>query len=382
MKKAYKVLFAFGTRPEAIKMAPVIKTFIEDKTFDVKIVLTAQHREMLDQVLSIFKIKGDYDFNIMINRQSLEFVTTTIIKKFSEILENEKPDLVFVHGDTTSTFSCALGSFYKSIPVAHIEAGLRSNDLRNPFPEELNRRFADNLSTLHFCPTKIAKNNIINENIISRGIFVTGNTVVDALNKIISTSKINAKTNKEKGIKTILMTMHRRESVGIPIASVSKAVKEVIEENPDCELIFPVHKNPAVRDIVYPILGKRDRIQLIEPLDYISFIKVMNQSYLVLSDSGGIQEEAPTLRKPVLLTRELTERPEGITSGVVKLIGTDYKNVKRELTKLIRDTETYNEMISSKNPFGDGFASNRILHFVKDYFNFNDSNISNPGEFE
>jgi len=382
MNKIYKVLFAFGTRPEAIKMAPVINEFIEDNTFDVKIVLTAQHREMLDQVLSIFKIKGDYDFNIMINRQSLEFVTTTIIKRFSDILINEKPDLVFVHGDTTSTFSCALESFYKGIPVAHIEAGLRSNDLRNPFPEELNRRLADNLSTLHFCPTKNAKNNLLNENILSKGIFITGNTVVDALNKIISVSKINTNTNKEKNTKTILMTMHRRESVGVPITSVSKAVKEVIEENEDCELIFPVHKNPAVRDLVYPILGNKDRIKLIEPLDYISFIKLMNKSYFVLSDSGGIQEEAPTLRKPVLLTRELTERPEGISSGVVKLIGTDYKNVKRELTKLIKDKETYNEMISYKNPFGDGLASKRILLYVKNYFNLKCSNSAKTGEFE
>jgi UDP-N-acetylglucosamine 2-epimerase (non-hydrolysing) len=381
MMKAKKVFFTFGTRPEAIKMAPVINTFINDNTFDVKVVLTAQHREMLDQVLSIFKINGDYDFNIMANRQSLEFITIEVIKKFSEILNSERPDLVFVHGDTTSTFTCALESFYKGIPVAHIEAGLRSNDIRNPFPEEINRKLTDNLSDLHFCPTKTAKDNILKENIKSKGIFITGNTVVDALNVILSISKIDKKIKVDKNKKTILMTMHRRESIGEPIASVSKAVRDIIDENIDCELIFPVHKNPAVRDIVFPILGNSERVQLIEPLDYFSFIKIMNDSYLIISDSGGIQEEAPTLKKPVLLTRELTERPEGISSGVVKLVGTDYKNVKRELNDLIRNKDLYNEMISGKNPFGDGLASKRILMFVKEYFNFTNTNPEDLGEF-
>lgn len=369
MTKKLKLLFTFGTRPEAIKMAPVVNTFILDDSFCVKIVLTAQHREMLDQVLSIFGISGDYDFNIMVERQSLEFVTTEVLSRFSDVIKYEKPDLVFVHGDTTTTFAGALASFYQNVPVAHVEAGLRSWDLRNPFPEEMNRKLTDSLCNFHFCPTKIAKENLLKESVLSKGIYITGNTVVDALESIIS--KIDNDGNSyedSQSSKIILLTMHRRESLGEPMREVMEAIKDVLVENKGFKLIFPVHKNPAVREIVYPIFEGIDRVELIEPLDYFSFIKLMNQAYLIISDSGGIQEEAPTLRKPVLLTRKITERPEGIESGVVKIIGTDYKDVKDELTRILNDNSYYESMVKGKNPFGDGLASKRILKFTKEFF--------------
>lgn len=367
--KKPKVIFIFGTRPEAIKMSPVIKNFIEDDSFLVKVVLTAQHREMLDQVLSIFEIKGDYDFNIMIERQRLEFITNEILKKFSSVLKTENPDMVFVHGDTTTTFAGTLASFYQNVPVAHIEAGLRSWDLRNPFPEEMNRKLSDSLCDLYFCPTHIAKENLIKESILSKEIYVTGNTVIDALESIISKIDDYSSHNNEQEEKIILLTMHRRESIGEPMKEVMRAIRDVLIENKEYKLIFPVHKNPAVREIVYPIFKDLNRAELIEPLDYLSFIKIMCKAKVIVSDSGGIQEEAPTLKKPVLLTRNVTERPEGIEEGIVKLVGTDYKVVKNELNKILTDDSYYETIIKMKNPFGDGFASKRILKFTKEFFN-------------
>lgn len=380
-----KILFTFGTRPEAIKMAPVISAFMKDDSFITKIVLTAQHREMLDQVLSIFNIKGDYDYNIMTEKQSLEFITTSVLNKFKTTLKEENPDLVFVHGDTTTTFASALSSFYQNIPVAHIEAGLRSWDIRNPFPEEMNRKLADSLSDLHFCPTKKAKDNLTKESIKSKGIFITGNTVVDALISIIKaieSDKSSIDVGSENS-KIILLTMHRRESLGEPMREVMESIKDVIIQNKDSKLIFPVHKNPYVRDIVFPIFKNVSRVELIEPLDYLSFIKLLKKAYIIVSDSGGIQEEAPTLKKPVLLTRKVTERPEGIESGVVKLVGTDSKTIKKELNKLLNDKDYYESFIAKDNPFGDGYASLRILKFVKEFFNLpiNLEELSKLGEF-
>ena len=380
-----KVLFTFGTRPEAIKMAPVISAFMNDDSIITKIVLTAQHREMLDQVLSIFDIKGDYDYNIMTEKQSLEFITTSVLERFTSTLKEESPDLVFVHGDTTTTFASALASFYQNIPVAHIEAGLRSWDLRNPYPEEMNRKLADSLSDLHFCPTKTAKDNLIKENVKSKGIYITGNTVVDALTSIIKVIERNNYfvNNRSGDSKIILLTMHRRESLGDPMKEVMESIRDVIIQNKDSRLIFPVHKNPYVREIVFPVFEGVNRVELIEPLDYLSFIKLMKESYIIVSDSGGIQEEAPTLKKPVLLTRKVTERPEGIESGVVKLVGTDSKTIKRELNKLLNDKDYYESFVAKENPFGDGYASLRILKFVKEFFNLpiNSEEVSKLGEF-
>lgn len=380
-----KVLFTFGTRPEAIKMAPVISAFMNDDSIITKIVLTAQHREMLDQVLSIFDIEGDYDYNIMTEKQSLEFITTSVLERFTTTLKEESPDLVFVHGDTTTTFASALSSFYQNIPVAHIEAGLRSWDLRNPFPEEMNRKLADSLSDLHFCPTQTAKYNLMKENVKSRGIYITGNTVVDALTSIIKAIERDSfsTNNRSDNSKIILLTMHRRESLGEPMREVMESIRDVVIQNKDSKLIFPVHKNPYVREIVFPVFEGVSRVELIEPLDYLSFIKLMKKAYIIVSDSGGIQEEAPTLKKPVLLTRKVTERPEGIESGVVKLVGTDSKNVKDELNKLLNDKDYYESFVAKENPFGDGYASLRILKFVKEFFNLpiNSEEVSKLGEF-
>lgn len=381
-----KVLFTFGTRPEAIKMAPAISAFMNDDSIITKIVLTAQHREMLDQVLSIFDIKGDYDYNIMTEKQSLEFITTSVLERFTSTLKEESPDLVFVHGDTTTTFASALASFYQNIPVAHIEAGLRSWDLRNPYPEEMNRKLADSLSDLHFCPTKTAKDNLIKENVKSKGIYITGNTVVDALTSIIKVIERNnySVNNRSGDSKIILLTMHRRESLGDPMKEVMESIRDVIIQNKDSRLIFPVHKNPYVREIVFPVFEGVNRVELIEPLDYLSFIKLMKESYIIVSDSGGIQEEAPTLKKPVLLTRKVTERPEGIESGVVKLVGTDSKTIKRELNNLLNDKDYYESFISKGNPFGDGNAALRILKYIKVFFNLpiNSELLSKLGEFD
>jgi UDP-N-acetylglucosamine 2-epimerase (non-hydrolysing) len=341
---------------------------------------------MLDQVLSIFDIKGDYDYNIMTEKQSLEFITTSVLERFTSTLKEESPDLVFVHGDTTTTFASALASFYQNIPVAHIEAGLRSWDLRNPYPEEMNRKLADSLSDLHFCPTKTAKDNLIKENVKSKGIYITGNTVVDALTSIIKVIERNnySVNNRSGDSKIILLTMHRRESLGDPMKEVMESIRDVIIQNKDSRLIFPVHKNPYVREIVFPVFEGVNRVELIEPLDYLSFIKLMKESYIIVSDSGGIQEEAPTLKKPVLLTRKVTERPEGIESGVVKLVGTDSKTIKRELNNLLNDKDYYESFISKGNPFGDGNAALRILKYIKIFFNLpiNSESLSKLGEFD
>jgi UDP-N-acetylglucosamine 2-epimerase (non-hydrolysing) len=372
--KKNTVLFTFGTRPEAIKMAPLLRTFLADQDISSKVVLTAQHREMLDQVMGLFGLSADYDFNIMAPRQTLNFITAQVMERFSEVLSTEKPSMVLVHGDTTTTFACALAAFYQHIPVGHVEAGLRSYDMLNPFPEEMNRKLADSLCSCHFCPTVQSASNLAMEGIQGSQVMVTGNTVVDALKLMlqenISNNPLDFLKQLDPSKKTILMTMHRRESWGDPMKAVAQAVKEVLMEHKDTQLLFPVHRNPIVREVVEEVFSGISHVSLVEPLDYSEFIQAMKASYLIISDSGGIQEEAPTLGKPVLLTRKVTERPEGIASGIVKLVGTDYGTVKTELRYLLDHQEAYEKISKIANPFGDGRASTRIHRYVKNYLGF------------
>ncbi len=369
MKKP-RIMIVFGTRPEAIKMAPLVRLFKNDPFFETKVLLTAQHREMLDQVMDLFSIQGDYDLNLMKDKQTLESITTGVIQKTGKIFQEWKPDLVFVHGDTTTTFAASLAAFYQHIPIGHIEAGLRSDDLQNPFPEEMNRKLTDQITTLHFCPTLHAKENILKENCLQDHIYVTGNTVVDSLLWVTSqknTEAVSTQQNNEK--KTILMTMHRRESWGKPIENVSKAVRDITEKHQNIQIIFPIHKNPVVRESVYPYLLNLERVQLVEPMDYEQFVNAMKKAHIIVSDSGGVQEEAPTFGIPVLLTRKVTERPEGINCGVVKIVGTEYDSVFTELDALLTEESYYQSMSLPENPFGDGLASKRILGIVRNFFN-------------
>jgi UDP-N-acetylglucosamine 2-epimerase (non-hydrolysing) len=383
MKKP-SVFICFGTRPEAIKMAPVIRAFLADPDIETKIVVTAQHREMLDQVMELFKLPYHYDFNIMAPRQTLSFITQSVLEKFSDLLLQEKPSMVLVHGDTSTTFACALASFYQEIPVAHVEAGLRSGDMQNPFPEEMNRKLADALCSYFFPPTLQASQNLQSEGISGKKVMITGNTVVDALQMVLKSETLipalNPLPELDPSLKTILMTMHRRESWGEPMLAVSRAVKDILIAFPDTQLLFPVHKNPVVRDLVQSVFDGLPRVHLVEALDYYYFVQAMKHSYLILSDSGGIQEEAPSLGKPVLLTRKVTERPEGIRSGIVQLAGTDYSQVYNALKNLLQDQTLYSTMQSISNPFGDGKASQRILRFVRHHLDLPVSNWNQESE--
>jgi UDP-N-acetylglucosamine 2-epimerase (non-hydrolysing) len=377
------LLIIFGTRPEAIKMAPLVRIFQADSSFQTKVIVTAQHREMLDQVLHLFSIQDDYDFNLMKEKQSLESVTTGVLNELSKVIQKENPQLVFVHGDTTTTFAASLAAFYHHVPIAHIEAGLRSYDMQNPFPEEMNRTLCDQITNLHFCPTVQAKENILQSKTQSSLVYATGNTVVDSLLWVVSHIQSNQPKlleNNERGVKRILVTLHRRESWGQPIENVCKALHDIASQNSDVQVIFPVHKNPIVRSSVFSCLGDLGNIQLVEPMDYIHFVAEMKKSYLILSDSGGVQEEAPTFGKPVLLTRSVTERPEGIQCGIVKLVGTSYEIVYNELQSLLTDKLYYESMTQPKNPFGDGNASKRIHNQVRLYFDM-DIQYPDMGEF-
>ncbi len=362
-----KILLIFGTRPEAIKMAPLVKVLESDKRFETVVVVTAQHREMLDQVLELFKIQPDYDLKIMRKAQSLGGITTKVLLGLEDILKGEQPDLVLVHGDTTTTFAGALASFYATppIPCGHVEAGLRSYNTMNPYPEEVNRVLTDHLCKFHFAPTESAKNNILKEGITSENIVVTGNTVVDALHQI---NRINHNlplpVEKKSNEKLVTITMHRRESWGNPLQSVCRAILRLHTELPDVRFVFPWHLNPRVREIISPILSGLDRVHLVEPLDYQHFLNLMSNSYLILSDSGGIQEEAASLSVPVLLLREVTERPEALDCGICKLVGTDEQRVYNEAKSILTNENKRSEMIPKVNPFGDGKASERIRNFI------------------
>lgn len=367
-----KVMSVFGTRPEAIKMAPLIKKLEQTEGIESIVCVTAQHREMLDQVLEIFDLHPQYDLNIMQQRQTLASITTKALNGLSDVMQQVKPDLVLVHGDTTTTFSGALGAYYNQIKVGHVEAGLRTYDKYQPFPEEINRCLTSQLTDLHFAPTALAKEHLLKENVNPDTIFVTGNTVIDVLQTTIeqnyhfTVEELNHIDFEHKRI--IAMTAHRRENIGQPLENICRAVKRIVEEHQDVEVVYAVHKNPAVSETVHTILGNHSRIHLLEPLDLKDMHNLMYRSYFVMTDSGGLQEEVPSMGKPVLVLRNVTERPEGIDAGTLKLAGTEEQDVYRFAYTLLHDKQQYEQMAKAKNPFGDGNASERIVKSILYYF--------------
>lgn len=364
-----KVLVVFGTRPEAIKMAPVIRELKEVQDIETVVAVTAQHREMLDQVLKLFDIKTDYDLDLMKEQQDLFSITTGVLNGLKEILEKEKPHLVLVHGDTTTTFAAALAAFYKRIPVGHVEAGLRTRNKYSPYPEEINRTLAGRITELHFAPTDTARDNLLAESTATFKIWVTGNTVIDAL---LETVQPEYTFGQElQGIdfdrRIILVTTHRRENWGSSMRNIYQALIDIVNEFPDVEVVFPVHRNPVVRDIAEEMLKGRERFHLIDPLDYEPFANLMNRCYMVMTDSGGMQEEAPSLGKPVLVLRDTTERPEALQAGTVKLVGTNQQRIYEAARLLLTDKEEYDKMACAINPYGDGHAAQRIVNVIKDF---------------
>lgn len=370
-----KILLIFGTRPEAIKMAPLVKEFQKyENYFQTKVCITAQHREMLDQVLDFFQIKADYDLDLMKPNQNLYSLTSEIIMGLKPVFDEFKPDYVFVHGDTTTTMAASIASFYSGAKVCHVEAGLRTYDKWSPFPEEVNRQLTGRIADLNFAPTIASKENLLRENIAEKDILVTGNTVIDALLYSVSTvdeindlelEKLKGEVNIDKRI--VLVTGHRRENHGQGFINICNALKEIVIKNPDIQIIYPVHLNPNVLKPVNEILGNICNIKLIAPLSYPSFVWLMNKSYLIITDSGGVQEEAPSLGKPVLVMRDTTERPEAVEAGTVILVGTDTERIIDEATKLLKDEALYKEMSSLHNPYGDGTACEKIVnHLLQD----------------
>lgn len=362
-----KVLTVFGTRPEAIKMAPLVKELEKyPDIFESIVCVTAQHRQMLDQVLDLFKIKADFDLDIMKANQDLWTLTCDVILKTKEVYEKVKPDVVLVHGDTTTSMAAALSAFYAKIPIGHVEAGLRTFDKYYPFPEEINRVFADAVCTYHFAPTDESCQNLIKSAISQAHIYKTGNTVIDALLYTVANHKADIEgLNLDKNLKTILLTSHRRENFGEPIKEICKAILEIVEKNKDVQVVYPVHLNPNVQVPVNEILGNKERIHLIKPLDYAPFASLMKEAYIILTDSGGVQEEAPSLGKPVLVLRDTTERPEAIDYGTVKLVGANREKIVNETQKLLDSKEAYQKMSESINPYGDGKACSRIVEILK-----------------
>ena len=364
-----KVMVVFGTRPEAIKMAPVIKELKKVQDIETRVVVTAQHREMLDQVLQLFSIVPDYDLNLMKDKQDLYSITTGVLTGLKDIMEQEKPDLVLVHGDTTTTFAAALAAFYQKIPVGHVEAGLRTRNKYSPYPEEMNRSLTGRLAEIHFAPTDVSRENLLAESVAAFKIWVTGNTVIDAL---MDTVHADYEFGEElKGInfnnRILLVTTHRRENWGDHMRDIYEALIQLVDEFDDVEIVFPVHKNPTVKDVAVEMLGDRERVHLLEPLEYEAFANLMNASYIILTDSGGMQEEAPSLGKPVLVLRDTTERPEAIQAGTVKLVGTVQKNVYDAARILLVDRQQYDKMAHAINPYGDGKAALRIVKVIKDF---------------
>lgn len=361
-------------------MAPLVLELQKNSNIEAVVAVTAQHREMLDQVLGLFKITPKYDLDIMTKNQTLYEVTTKALLGLKEVFNEEKPDLVLVHGDTTTTFVAALAAFYAQIPIGHVEAGLRTDNKYSPFPEEMNRKLTGSLADIHFAPTSRAKNNLLKENINPKDIFITGNTVIDALATTVKEDyEFEDQTLKElvnKGKKIILLTTHRRENLGEPMRHVYKALKEVLKKHSDAEVIFPVHKNPLVRAIVNEELANLEQVHLIEPLEYEPFANLMAKAYLVLTDSGGIQEEAPAFGKPVLVLRDTTERPEAITAGTVKLVGTEYDKVFTTTDKLLSNKKYYKQIAMAINPYGDGLASKRIANIILNRFGYDNEKIT------
>ena len=368
-----KIITIFGTRPEAIKMAPLVKELEKREGIVSKVCVTAQHREMLDQVLEYFDINPDFDLNIMKNKQSLTGITNRVLEGLEEIFSKEKPDMVLVHGDTTTTFSGALAAFYQQIKVGHVEAGLRTHNKYFPFPEEMNRKLTASLADLHFAPTKNSKKNLIKEGVNEKDIYITGNTVIDAMHHTVKEDfkfSIDLLNNIDYiNKKVILITAHRRENWGEGINNICEALNRIVKENEDVELIYLVHLNPIVRDVVYEKLGKNEGIHLLNPLDTNETHNLMNKCFMVMTDSGGLQEEAPHLGKPVLVLRDVTERPEAVEYGTVKLVGTDVEKIVYEANKLIKNEDEYLKMSRATNPYGDGYASKRIADIIENYFN-------------
>ncbi len=363
-----KIAIVIGTRPDAIKLASLVNVMKKDKSFKTILIATAQHRWLLDQVLSVFSLSPDHDFNIMIDGQDLFHISTQALTRFKTAYKNLSPDMVIVQGDTTTTFIAALSAFYEGIPVAHVEAGLRSFDKFNPYPEEINRILTDNLSILLFAPTKKARENLLREG-ITENIYVTGNTAIDAIERAIGQLKENPVTVQDKGRKLILVTCHRRESFGEPIREICYALKDIVENFQGVEIVYPLHPNPNIRLPVNNILKSVERISIIDPPPYLEFINLMASSYLVLTDSGGLQEEAPSLNKPVLVMRKVTERTEGIEAGTATLVGTNREKIVESVSRLLKNKALYNSMSGKKNPYGDGKASQRIHAYIRKYFN-------------
>lgn len=381
LMKKKKVMTVFGTRPEAIKMAPlVLELQKQSQRFEAITTVSAQHREMLDQVLDIFHIKPDYDLNIMHARQTLTDITSNVLINLDKILKEAKPDIVLVHGDTTTTFAASVAAFYNQIPIGHVEAGLRTWEKYSPYPEEMNRQMTDAMTDLYFAPTTQSKANLLKENHKEDNIYITGNTAIDALKQTVDKGYHHDILDKvSPDNKLILLTMHRRENQGGPMRRVFKVIREVVESREDVEVIYPVHLSPAVQEAAKEILGNTERIHLISPLDVVDFHNLAARSYFIMTDSGGVQEEAPSLGKPVLVLRDTTERPEGVEAGTLKLVGTESEKVKQEMEELLDNAAEYQRMSQAKNPYGDGKASERILDAIAYYFGVTDKK---PIEFE
>lgn len=360
-----KIMLVFGTRPEAIKMCPLVNELKARKNLETVVCVTGQHRQMLDQVLKAFSVVPDYDLSIMKDRQTLFDVTTNILNKIKEVLEKVKPDVVLVHGDTSTTFVTALACFYLQIPVGHVEAGLRTYNIYSPYPEEFNRQAVGILAAYNFAPTEMSKNNLLREGKRPESIFVTGNTAIDALKTTVWKDYTHPELEWAEGSRLIMITAHRRENLGEPMKHMFRAIKRVCDEHPDVKAIYPIHMNPVVRETADQILGGDDRIHIIEPLDVLDFHNFLSRSYLILTDSGGIQEEAPSLGKPVLVMRDTTERPEGIVAGTLKLVGTDEEVIYNHFKLLLEDKVEYEKMSKASNPYGDGFACKRIADILE-----------------
>lgn len=360
-----KVMLVFGTRPEAIKMCPLVNELKTRKRIETIVCVTGQHRQMLDQVLEAFQVEPDYDLSIMKDRQTLFDVTTNILNRIKAVLEEVQPDVVLVHGDTSTTFVTALACFYLQIPVGHVEAGLRTYNIYSPYPEEFNRQAVSIISAYNFAPTELSKENLLREGKNPDTIYVTGNTAIDALKTTVREDYTHPDLEWAKGSRLIMITAHRRENLGEPMKHMFRAIRRVCDEHPDIKAIYPIHMNPVVREIADSILGDDERIRIIEPLDVLDFHNFLSRSYLILTDSGGIQEEAPSLGKPVLVMRDTTERPEGIKAGTLKLVGTDEEVIYQNFKQLLEDEEAYRAMSTASNPYGDGFACKRIADILE-----------------
>lgn len=361
-----KVMTVFGTRPEAIKMAPLIKELENRDNIDSIVCVTAQHREMLDQVLEIFNINPDYDLNLMKSNQTLTSITVNVLEELNTVINEVKPDIVLVHGDTTTTLSASLAAFYNQCKVGHVEAGLRTYNKYSPYPEEINRQVTGVIADLHFAPTNESKKNLIKEGKCESDIYVTGNTAIDTLKTTVKSNYTNEIIDKIGNDRIILLTAHRRENLGDTMKNMFLAIKKIVEEFNDVQVVYPVHLNPKVRDVADEILGDNKKIHLIEPLNVVDFHNFMEKSYIIMTDSGGIQEEAPSLGKPVLVLRDTTERPEGVEAGTLKLVGTNKDNIYEATKELLTDKEVYKAMSTASNPYGDGFASKYIVDIIID----------------